>query len=657
MASLAAAALVLGVPTAASPLSPPDGGDVKPLSAVPVPRPSNLRDFVKNDAKAVALGKALFWESQTGGDGIQACATCHFSAGADSRTTNTAHPGPNGIFEEVALAGTITANRFPIQSDDVLGSQGVVDKSFNKIIAGTAQDDGTVTPNATFLDNRQVTGRNTPTSINSVFNFETFWDGRAKNTFNGRNPGGRDPTALLLRVGSGGSLSKVTVEIRNSAAASQAVGPPNNGVEMSWDGRAFFDLGKKLLALQPLGLQQVASDDSVLGPLRHASGMGLNTGYADLIRAAFEARWWDSNAIVDRNLNVVGSGTPSGLDQFSVMEANFSLFWGLAIQMYMSTLVSGDSPFDRFAKGSSSALTSLQKQGMNVFIDKGRCDHCHQRGGMFTEAVEGTGGDAFAQTGVRPAANDPGRAGEDPGRFKTATIRNTELTGPYFHNGDKATLRQVVDFYDRGGDFPNPELQRLGLSESQKVALVAFLLSTTDDRVRFQRAPFDHPSLSIPNGISIPAVGKNGGAQIQTFLGLDPFASSTGFAPMVVADTPGTLAQGGSVAQAEIDQSVTLISYVNSGKDFRLFAAVDGSPLDLPESGIQAPTRDDLLKLAANHKFELVATGTFDSIGTASVPVDRTLGAYAPELFFAVMDPASHRLLAISGATRLPLVP
>src|SRR5262249_52816837 len=316
----------------------------------------------------------------------------------------------------------------------------------------------------------------------SVCHVEAVEDGRVKDVFKGRTPNGRDSKAFLLRASSSGSVSKVTVSISHSAAASQSVGPPNNGVEMSFDGRTFFDLGKKLLALRPLGQQQVASDDGVLGSFRDSSGTGLNTGYADLIRAAFQSRWWDSDAIVDRNLNVVGHGTPSGLDQFSVMESNFSLFWGLAVQMYMSTLVADDSPFDRFARGNSSALTSLQKQGMDVFIDEGRCDHCHQRGGLFSEISDPdqVTRRAFAQTRVRPVPDDVGRTIGDPGRFKTATIRHTELTGPYFHNGDKLTLRQVVDFYDRGGDFTNPELQKLGLSESQKTALVAFLLSTTD---------------------------------------------------------------------------------------------------------------------------------------------------------------------------------
>jgi cytochrome c peroxidase len=146
--------------------------------------------------------------------------------------------------------------------------------------------------------------------------------------------------------------------------------------------------------------------------------------------------------------------------------------------------------------------------------------------------------------GQDPRANE--RDAVD-GSFKTPTLRNVELTGPYFHNGGQATLEQVIDFYNRGGDRrggqlhvidgeqivtgsdttgfgPNdtnldPDIQRLGLGPQAKKALVAFLLSFTDDRVRFERAPFDHPSISLPNGatppnlddrIAVPAVGAGG---------------------------------------------------------------------------------------------------------------------------------------------------
>jgi hypothetical protein len=116
-------------------------------------------------------------------------------------------------------------------------------------------------------------------------------------------------------------------------------------------------------------------------------------------------------------------------------------------------------------------------------------------------------GDLGAQMGTWPNVNRVGRMGS----FKAAQLRNVELTGPYFHNGGKLTLRQVVDFYTRGGDFPitnaahrdfnlvnmNIEVQS-NLTEAEKVAIVDFLLELTDERNRHDRAPFDHPQVIIP---------------------------------------------------------------------------------------------------------------------------------------------------------------
>ena len=66
---------------------------VPPLSSLPVPRPSNLADFIRDEEAARVLGKALFWDMQVGSDGVQACATCHFRAGADPRKKNQVSPG------------------------------------------------------------------------------------------------------------------------------------------------------------------------------------------------------------------------------------------------------------------------------------------------------------------------------------------------------------------------------------------------------------------------------------------------------------------------------------------------------------------------------------------------------------------------------------
>jgi len=131
---------------------------------------------------------------------------------------------------------------------------------------------------------------------------------------------------------------------------------------------------------------------------------------------------------------------------------------------------------------------------------------------------------------VRPTAEDLGRAGLGPaaaafsvsgsafdrGAFKTPGLRNVKLTAPYFHNGGKATLADVVAFYTRGGDFANPEragdLQPRSFDASDQAALVDFLTNAlTDCRVEMQRAPFDHPALPIPDrSAGLPATGANG---------------------------------------------------------------------------------------------------------------------------------------------------
>jgi len=116
-----------------------------------------------------------------------------------------------------------------------------------------------------------------------------------------------------------------------------------------------------------------------------------------------------------------------------------------------------------------------------------------------------------------------------------------ELTGPYFHTGGAATLEQVLEFYARNGDVPaggnlGPGVGNIRLSQQDRAEIVEFLKALTDDRVRYERAPFDHPSLCVPIGYAenppgvltpdtsmsatsaadlwalVPAVGQNGNA-------------------------------------------------------------------------------------------------------------------------------------------------
>ncbi len=526
------------------------------LKSVPVPEPPNLLEFIKTREAAIALGKSLFWDMQVGGDGAQACASCHFQAGTDGRFRNVLNPGANGVFEVGGPNHTLIPGDFPFASDDIVGGQGLPRVDFLNIVPGSPRDDGTVVAdpvnNVGGANTRQLTGRNTPTVINAVFNVRNFWDGRANFVFNGVNPFGlRDTTGpTIVEVQADGTLLPVSIALVNSSLASQAVGPPNNEVEMSFLGRSFPELGRKMLSLKPLAQQIVDRTDSVLGPMVDASGRGLGTTYADMIRAAFVEKFWDSAQLT--------------ADGFSAMEANFSLFFGLSIQVYESTLVSDDSPFDRFSEGDDNALTDQQKSGFGVFTGKGKCDECHE-GAEFTSAsfsetledfgvgiinqmavasgVESQYDNGFYNIGVRPTADDLGVGGVDPfgtpksftrlvlagieigppftlapvidatlpaavdGAFKTPTLRNVELTAPYMHTGGLGTLEQVVDFYSRGGNFPvenadnlDPDITELGFGDQDSADLVAFLMSLTDERVRMRAAPFDHPQLFVPNG-------------------------------------------------------------------------------------------------------------------------------------------------------------
>ncbi|MDZ7966646.1 MAG: cytochrome c peroxidase [Nostoc sp. DedSLP03] len=359
-------------------------------------------------------------------------------------------------------------------------------------------------------------------------------------------------------------------------------------------------LAKKLTRLRPLGKQIVHPQDSVLGAYSRSPQPGLkDKTYDQLIKDAFKPEWWKSNRLIQvdaegKRTFVNSPDNSSQTNEYTLLEYNFSLFFGLAVQLYESTLIAADTPYDRFLEGNTSALTAQQQRGKGLFEGKALCIGCHsgleltaasvssvKKDGRIKRAPFGAKSpedNGFFNIGVRPVTDDPGLGsndslqnsnplsearlaqlgkfkdllGENPptldpplnssetvfanGAFKAPGLRNVELTAPYFHNGGQATLEQVIDFYNRGGDFG--VLPPLNLSPAEKQDLVAFLKGLTDDRVRFDKAPFDHPQLFIPNGhvgntnyvvndgtgkatddtVEIPAVGRSGNGGTPNFL-------------------------------------------------------------------------------------------------------------------------------------------
>jgi len=150
-----------------------------------------------------------------------------------------------------------------------------------------------------------------------------------------------------------------------------------------------------------------------------------------------------------------------------------------AIAAYERTIVTTDSPFDRFVRGDNTALTPLEKKGLEIFNGKGHCTACHW-GGYFSDG-------RFHNLGVAPMAGakpDSGRHdvtknSEDIGRFKTPTVRDVAARPPYLHNGSEKTLEDVIRLYNRGGGpddaHLDPLMLPLSLSEKEVVALAAFM--------------------------------------------------------------------------------------------------------------------------------------------------------------------------------------
>ena len=144
---------------------------------------------------------------------------------------------------------------------------------------------------------------------------------------------------------------------------------------------------------------------------------------------------------------------------------------------FQRTLVAGETTYDRFRGGHADALEGEIGRGSGIFFGKANCGNCHIAK-VYTDHKFhniGTGMDGMTQD--RGLADRTGKTA-DIGKFRTPLLRDLALTAPYFHDGSKATLEAVVDFYnDGGGKNPNldPHIVPLRLTPEEKQALVTFL--------------------------------------------------------------------------------------------------------------------------------------------------------------------------------------
>ena len=187
-----------------------------------------------------------------------------------------------------------------------------------------------------------------------------------------------------------------------------------------------------------------------------------------------------------------------------------------AIASFERTVVSGDSPFDRYLYGGDkTALSEAAVRGLEIYRTKGRCQDCHaigQTNAIFTDNKFHNVGVGFKkiQPKVMQIANSFRKAKQegkdidhailtdkeiselgrfvvtlrpsDIGAFKTPTIRNVAVTAPYMHDGSVKTLEEVIELYNKGGEanpFLDSGIRPLNLTDQEKADLLAFLNSLT----------------------------------------------------------------------------------------------------------------------------------------------------------------------------------
>lgn len=485
-------------------------GILSPLEPPPMPTENPV-----TAAKAY-LGKALFWDEQLSSTRTVSCGTCHrpSAGGSDPRTTTggdrSRNPGPDNAFHT---------------GDDIYGSPGVPQN----------YADGNYGVNPQFLMREQVTGRKSPSYLNSGYSSGgLFWDGRAKNTF-------RDPLTNSVVISFWGSLE------------SQAVGPPMSSAEMAHMNRDWPQAAAQIAASRPLALA------TNIPPALSAWIDGRT--YPQLFQEAF--------------------GTPD------VTPSRIAM----AIATHERTLFSDRSPLDRYLMGIES-LTKAELRGLQQFETQS-CGFCHGGPGL-TE-------NNFHNIGVRPQSDDLGRFAVtgfdgDKGRFKTPGLRNVELRGAYMHNGGLATVEDVVEFYNRGGDFDAPNIDRdlirpLNMTPQERSDLIAFLRRPlTDPRVANELPPFDRPTLFTETD-RVPAISGRGrpGSKFKV-------PEIIAIAPPIIGNPNFTVAIAGGRGGAE----ATLV----------IGSSDPGIDTTIPATGS-----------FAYHTITLSDYGAFNGYGSVSIPI------------------------------------
>ncbi|MFO1077578.1 MAG: cytochrome c peroxidase [Planctomycetota bacterium] len=428
----------------------------------------------------------------------------------------------------------------------------------------------------------QVTPRRAPSPINAAYAVSLFLDGRADGVF-------RDPLTQAVVLPAGGALE------------SQIAGPPVSQVEMAHLGRTWAEVAQDLVGRTPLALA---------------------TNVPPALQQFVAGRDYDA-------LFAQVFGSP-GITPVRIV---------FAIAAYERTLISDQSPFDRYLAGQGT-LPPMAMAGLTGAFTT-FCAPCHQD---LDPAVLTTGPvlDDFRNIGVRPPGEDLGRGAitqqnADRGRFRVPGLRNVALRAPYFHNGSQTSLQSVVDFYARGGDFADnrdPLVDAINghIAIGDNLQLQALLSTLTDPRVAAEQPPFDRPRLWSEGPLVPQNVGTGTGAPLAT----PPRSAALGPAFL------GNQALGIGVDHVPAGQLAWLL----------FDAAGSAVPSQLLGHELHLGLSPALIALPAGPA-QPGPTGGYASIVLQLPPLPGLAGTYW--LQWAVLDPTAPAGFASSDALALPV--
>jgi len=250
-----------------------------------------------------------------------------------------------------------------------------------------------------------------------------------------------------IAVGVGGKLGK-----RNAPSVINR----GFGKKFSWDGR------------------DDSLEQQVLGPLKSETELG---GNVELVIENIK-----NEPEYVKLFHIVFGGEAKSSTPQSVTVENLAK----AIASFERTLTSGNSKVDRFRAAEYEALSKEARQGLWIFESRGGCWKCHSGSNLSDEAFHNTGV-GFGKTERDQGRFEATKMPEHEFQYKTPTLRDIEFTAPYMHDGSANTLREVVEFYNRGGAPDDPSLDEkmvpLNLSEQEIGFLVEFLKALSGESV------------------------------------------------------------------------------------------------------------------------------------------------------------------------------